>query len=279
MQALNQSAVNQWYLDPSLLSITQWLTLWGFGLCEHGGVTIQYNDVNYSNKFYDNQYLDWQRLISHLVKEKNIIVDFVIKGETKEELQALVDQFKVALSGQKTWWSVLLTVNVWDETRVLKVVCQWTQFNNDWINTTTQSWRTTIVAVDPPRFYSYVVSTKYYKDITWTLNGQINNLWNAITYPVYYIIFSEATGVDHIELTINGYKVTIDQTITAWDLLVVSADIYWIIKDAGVYINDVGIDFNGQVTTEITSGTNNILFECNGTYNADISIIYHNMRE
>lgn len=279
MYKINQVSLNQWLVGESLLDIFTGITIGGFALCENWGVTFQYNNTSYSNKYYDNEYLDWQRLISHLIKDKTINVDFVLKADSNNELQVLIDSLKSSLSWQKTWWVIVMTIPVWSEIRAIKVVTDRVEFDNNGINGKVQSGRFTLVAVDPPKLYSIVPTTKGYSGITTPFTGQINNLWTSITYPVYYLFFKSATSVTDLSITVNWYETSVSTTITTWDIIILSADIYGLISPAWAYKNNIEIDFDWQITTEITNGSNNIAFTCNGTYEVDISIVYHTMRE
>lgn len=280
--ALNEWALNSWsnQFDTSLLYLSDGISIGWFQLCgPNAWITVQYNDRSYDNKFYDNQYIDWQRLISHLIKEKRLSIKFVLKASSNDELQTVVDDFKNATSWQKTNGVVLFTVSVSWETRVLKVVVQDTEFNEDGIVSNVQTGTLTVVAVDPPRFYSYLVNTKYYQNISANFTGQINNYWNAITYPVYYFVFNSASWVTQMKRSVSGYEIIINTPIVTWDIIVISSDIYSIIKQADVYKNDISIDYTGQITTPLQSGSNNVSFTCNWTYSVDITVLYNKMRE
>jgi len=284
---MNTLSYNEWaYNSPSttallLLPSLAGITIGGFALCSTTtGISMQYNNRKYDNKFYENQFIDGQRLISHLIKQKSISLRFILKASDNDALQLLIDEFKSATSWQKTGWVVALTVTIGWEVRVLKVIVEDTDFNDDGITTAVQTGTMTLVAVDPPRFYSFNLSTKYYLGISAPFTGQITNVGNAIAYPVYYIVFNSAVAVTWLSLQINGYTVTISETIVTGDIVVISSDIYNIIKPADVYLNDVPIDYTGQVTTELTTGTNAIEFDCTGTsYDIDITVLYHAMRE
>ncbi len=281
-------SVNQWAVNSGsaviawLSDILWWINIGGFSLCnENAGITMVYNNRSYSNKFYDNQFIDWQRLISHLIKEKTLTIEFVIKASTKDELQVKIDEFKAKTSGEKNW-RVLFTIQVWDDIRALRVIVEDTEFNTDWLVTTVQTGTMTLIAVDPPRFYSYQPTSKYYIGIEDDFTWQVNNNGNAKTYPTYYIVFNSASSVTEFTLTMNWYTLDVATTITAGDVITVSADPYGLIKDAGVYKNNVSIDFDWQLTTPLNSyhtDYNTIEWTCNGTYNADITVLYHQMRE
>ena len=278
MQQLNQQGLS-WsliWLDESSKALLSWITLWGFSLCSgESWITAVYDNVSYENKFNDNQFIDGQKIMSHLVKEKRISIDFVLKKETKDELAAYIQEFKSKVS-----WEIDFTAVIWWDIRVLRVVTENIRFNLDWITTTTQSWTLDIIATNPPRFYSYNPNTKYYLDISSDFTWQINNTGSSEAYPVYYIVFNDVTSPTSVlTLTINWYTVTLSNSFVSWDTLVISSDIYWIIQDADVYLNWSVIDYDGQITTPLHSWWNNIAFTCDGTYNCDITILFNRMRE
>lgn len=280
INALNEQSLNQGILDPGLFSVINGITLWWFVLCsENSGVTVQYNDRKYENNFYSNQFIDWQRLISHLVKEKRLSIDFALRSDTNENLQLVIDDFKSKTAWHNTNGIIPFTINVSWETRVLQVITDEIRFNTDWLHTTIQTGTITVVAIDPPRFYSYDARTKYYQNISANFTGQINNNWNSKTYPVYIFVFNTASWVTETSREVLWYKITINESITDWDILIISSDIYWLIKDPDVYLNDNPIDYTWQLTTPILPWSNTIKFECDWSYDVDITIIYHDMRE
>lgn len=282
LYSVNQWAVNSWSNNIGLWWLLWGITIGGFSLCnENAWITAIYNDRSYDNKFYDNGFIDWQRLISHLIKEKRMIIDFALKAETIWELQTKIDELKAKTSGEKNWY-VLFTIPVWDDIRVLRVIVEDITFNTDWLVTTVQSGKMSFIAVDPPRFYSYNPSTKYYIGIENDFTWQINNNGNAKTYPVYYIVFNEASWVTEFTLTLNWYPLTVTSNISTGDLIVIATDPYSLLATTWVYKNNVAIDFDWQLTTPLNSfynWFNNIERECNGTYNADFTILYHQIRE
>lgn len=279
--ALNEWALNSWSNDLVIdWWIQSWIAIWWFQLCgESSWVTMQYNDRTYSNKFYENQYIDGQRLISHLIKEKRISMKFFLRADSNAELQTLIDDFKTATSWQLTWWVIPLVIFVNGEQRELKVIVSETKFNEDWITTNVQTWTMEITAVDPPRFYTKIPTLKYYQNVSANFSWQINNNWNAITYPVYYFVFNSAVWVTNMSWSINWYAVNITTPIVSWDIIVISSDIYWIIANADVFKNWIAIDYMWQLTTPLNTWSNGVQFTCDWVYDVDITVLYNKMWE
>jgi hypothetical protein len=283
MENINQwNAINQWELS-SILSSQSNLSINGFDLCSSWiWTTVNYWDRIYDNTILNNWWVDWWFLVSHLLNRGNVSIDFHIKGTDAVDLQKKIDDFKGATARK----DLILTVNVWSDVRKMRVNTTNTILEKRGYWSFIQSWSISFEAVDPPRAWSQSIDLKAYQNITAWFTGEINNFGNAETYPIYIFNFRDITDLTSLTWTVNWYPITINHTFADNDTVVISSDLYSIDQDAGVFINNVAVDFDWQVITPLYPEqfwveTNTLQLSVNpwASFECDISILSHKMRE
>lgn len=275
--AVNQSAINQWQTPAEVVQDD--IVYNGFGLCNANIAIISSNDKdrNYDLNSINNSFVDWWIVLSHLVRNKVITLWFAIKADTKSELYDLIDDFKAATS--KTEW--LLEIKINGEYRVIPCSITTNTFDQMRYGATSVTWTITFQAVNPPRFYLKEYISKTYNNITADFNADISNSGSAKTYPVYYFIFwAGISGLDEVNIILNWYTLTINETITDGSVLIINAEVDT--ENGGnVTLNGAEVDFQWPLDIQLEQWSNiaEITFASWATFTCSVAILYRKMFE
>lgn len=268
--AINEWAINEW-VTPSAQSWSHFIYNW-LSLCSANIKITSSNrrDRQYNLNTVDNSFIDGGVVLSNFVKQKSISFGFAIKADTTSELETLIATFKEK-TAERDW---LLQILVdWDTREIpcnivndtYDVMPYWAKY---------QTGNITFRAVNPPRFYLKTPTSKTYQGITGNFNWDLTNNGNAKSYPVYYFIFG--TGISwlsQIDINLNWFTTTINETINDNDILVVNGDV--LDENGGkVTLNWTEVDFAWPIDVELNPWSNIFSVDFNGgTVDCNISVL------
>jgi hypothetical protein len=162
-------------------------------------------------------------------------------------------------------WQIL-SVKVNGEVREATAYCSWITFNRQHYNInfinyearftiTNESWNS--------RRYQ-IVSTLW---VTSTLQEEVINLWRYKAKPIIIITINSATSVDQMTVSVGNYEMTIDETLSASDIIQINRE------DQTVTLNWLEVDYTGMIPL-LEQWRNNYTITMTGTYSYDVTIKY-----
>jgi len=153
-------------------------------------------------------------------KPKKIIVEGTIKGTSISDLETNIDLFKKNLSGQKK----NLDVQYIDGTRRYEATAKSISIERDFYHVTYVPY--SIEFTIPSGFGKATTSTPYSTQsiIAHTLEADLSILGTVAPKYSITLDFETATSITTVSVTINGDKITIDEAISADQILVIDAE-------------------------------------------------------
>jgi len=208
---------------------------------------------------------DGKWFISKFDRNKNIIIRGHIIASDEEELFNLTREIKT---------------NAYVNNAILK-------YKNVWLDKFLQiTWNT--VSFEMPRQHYNITHSPYiiqfettdayfheknefssiYESQTSNIAGEETNTWSAETKPILYLAFSSwISGVTSISFTVNSTTITISETISDNDLLVIDC------RNFEVLLNNVITEYTWTFP-EFGTWTNFFTISINGTYTVDAIVNY-----
>lgn len=244
--ALDAISFNNYWLQNSSI-ITEWE---GFWLRDYPDRRINMVDSPQTNwQIYNDSFFWW----------RTINIQWVLKASNKEDLDDLIDDFKLKLSPANKWlkWKVR-----W-ETRKIKATLSdltfWTK-ENIYIrfNATFRSQNSFWVKNNQESILLENISDN-------TRTEDITNEYQP-TAPMF-IIWMKTWTVTAGTIKSNGVWITLNTSFTAGDILIVNGQNLTVTK------NGVAIDYE-WVFPIFETWSNNLVMTATWTYTADLSIIY-----
>lgn len=206
---------------------------------------------------------DWWWVIDRFYAERDIKLSWVIYWSDTEDLEDRIDAFKNVFS-KKTWYLDFKVNWVYRRTKVSLI-------NSDIIDRrhydiTRAKFDLTFKAMEVFRYEKDHVYKAFFGTTT-NINEDITNTGSIYSDPVINILVNSATTVTQIKAKIWTKQITINQTISAWDII----EIDWINKQ--VTINWTPVDYLGSFPV-IDSWVNLFDFQSNWTFDYDIVVLY-----
>lgn len=218
---------------------------------------VEYNDYNIP-KWH------WKGLFSKYYRARKIRIEWIIKTDTKDNLDAYLDNFKKQLSVNssifkyKTQWVMRQTLATTTDLKFSRE-----HYHINFIPfilnlTTTDSffyWELNNTALGTSSASPFVVLA--------------NNSGSEISKPQIYITFNSASATNSVAVTINWITLTYSWTIATSDVLIIDCLNYT------VSLNWVNKEYSWTFP-ELNTWDNNVSFTINGTFNVNVSIAYRN---
>lgn len=209
---------------------------------------------------------DWGGVLGWFIHRKRITLNLVIKKDSEAELNSTIDILKRKLA--KPEGTLRIMVN--GETRSCKASLSSLYFNRDFSIKTILS----NVVVNFEIMGSLVSDIPKYVTETDVSSPLVpfdilNESWRT-DYKMY-IIFKTVVDTDAITISMWGFTLQILQEIATNDILIIN----WIAWN--VTLNGETSDFDWPIV-KLEEGNNPISVEINGTYSADITLLYYENR-
>lgn len=267
---------NQWKFNQILFNAWQrnrWTSTWlddlifnWFWLQNENFITTKVNVWNMPNinlLTFTNPKSDWWWLLDRFYKERTIKIEWHILWESLEDTQNKIDSLKKALSS-KQWY---LDFKVWNIYR--RILCTLT--NSDIINRESYDidharYTLTFKAEKPFRSEKEWRS-ELFENVSDEINEWIYNEWSEYSNPIINILVNSATNCNQVEISIWDDKITINHSLTAWDILDINTD------EKTVLLNTNSIDFSWRFP-RLQAWWNVLTVNANWTYNFDVSVLF-----
>jgi len=266
--SLNEITLNESELNTSLPPVSEGLDIIsfnGYGLQNGSIITggenfwfrnIAQRDISLIRKPQS----DGDILNSAFFGGRNIRIVGALKSDTKQNLDDLIDDFKLNLSPVN---KKLRRVVNWKAREINATMQNLTFGEKDNIyipyELTFQSqdafWRN-----EEEQSFSRIINTS-------PKTEQITNLWQEV-FPSIIMGFGVwLSGVNTISIKNKGVGITISQSISDGDILVVDG------REKFVKLNNTEIDFDG-IFPLLETGVNSVVFEINGTFSVNMLMVY-----
>lgn len=274
MTSINNTAINNWPI-PSALEEWGYSLNW-FDLCWDNSAIISFpdkHDANYNLNIQNNPYIDWSVLLSRLLNQKTATLNIFIKADSEWELNESIDSFKKAMSFEEAPFTMPVVLTTGTEIREIKVSQESITMTQPEAKQLTRQFTVVFQATSTPRRYAKDIVAKTYTAVTWNFNADVNNTGTANTLPEYYFIFKTVTSLTKVEIVVDWYTLTVNNTFATDDILIVNTEV-WIDWKWFVKLNDVEVDYDGKLDNELTPWTNIINFGFVWDFECDLSILY-----
>lgn len=267
---------NQWKFNQILFNAWQrsrWTSTWlddlifnWFWLQNEHFITTKVNVWNMPNinlLTFTNPKSDWWWLLDRFYKERTIKIEWHILWESLEDTQNKIDNLKKALSS-KQWY---LDFKVWNVYR--RILCTLT--NSDIINRESYdiehaTYSLSFKAEKPFRSEKQWRS-ELFENVSDEINEWIYNEWSEYSNPIINIVVNSATSCNQVEISIWDDKITINHSLTVWDILDINTD------EKTVLLNTNSIDFSWKFP-KLQAWWNVLTVNANWTYDFDVSVLF-----
>ena len=222
-----------------------------------------YDGHRVENNTYYNPLIDLGGQFSYFLREKIFFIEWSIKTETNEELLTEIDRLKRTLAqpekdlDYKYNWTI----------RRAKASCvnldrlfRYEHYNITWL---------------PFRIEFNILSQfsqellRETQTLTWLtadLTEEVVNRWTFKTDPTLVLTFTSATTVDEITFTVGNNTITVEETISASDVVEING------ADKEVKINSTAVDFSGTFPVlEVWANSYTITVNWTKNYSSTIS--------
>jgi hypothetical protein len=262
----NQILFNAWQKSRRTSTWLDDLIFNWFWLQNEHFITTKVNVWNMPNinlLTFTNPKSDWWWLLDRFYKERTIKIEWHILWESLEDTQNKIDSLKKALSS-KQWY---LDFKVWNVYR--RILCTLT--NSDIINRESYdiehaTYSLSFKAEKPFRSEKQWRS-ELFEDVSDEINEWIYNEWSEYSLPIINILVNSATNCNQVEIEIWDDKITINHSLTAWDILDINTD------EKTVLLNTNSIDFSWKFP-KLQAWWNVLTVKSNWTYSFDVSVLF-----
>lgn len=264
----NQTLYNEMYSNTPIPSdiIEDDIVFNGYWLQNENIVVPRYDFESTNQSEYNSFNIpqsNWKGFLSRYWRDRDITIQWTLKANTKEELNNLIDELKFYVN-QREWILKYKTTNWY---RQIKATCVDIQIPREHYNITFIPF-TIILKNNEPFFYDSLNNTALLENQTNpTIIEELTNNWSEVSKLQAYIIFNSADSVDEVKLTIWNIALTYDWNLQEWDVLLID----WLNEE--VLLNTIRQDYNWTFP-DLEKWFNSVKIEINGTYNAEIILIY-----
>ena len=214
---------------------------------------------------YINPIVDWWGVLGRQYTSKDITFNGVLKADSENALNTLIDEFKYNLSAVE-WYLDIKVNGVYRRTKA--TVASSKVIKRRWVDITRAPFEVVFRTVEP---FSYLIQDQSWLDGWVTGNVNLSKTYNgtAPSFPIFYITFwPSVSSVTTISVQIWDRLLTISKTVGNNGILTIDGE------TKQVLYNSVAIDtYTGQFPF-LQNGTQNITININWTFTADISTVY-----
>lgn len=227
--------------------------------------TANYDDMNrIALDTYDAPRIDGGGVLWYFVRGKILNIKLIVIKDNEQDLNDAIDNIKLKLFKKEG----LLKIKINGKYREVKASLTSINFNRDFEKKNILS-NVTISFTAMENFYEEEATYNTEVGVTSpTLWLDIDNTWARTDYSLYFIFGAWVVGTNEITIQQDWYTLTINQTISDGDILVVDG------VGKQVVYNGSPIDYDWPFV-QIDNGSNPILISINGTYIADITRLYN----
>lgn len=196
---------------------------------------------------------------------KDYTVSGILRSDTAEWLQELIDEFKKNVIYPVEWYLKFKFLGAYRQTRAT-VIGGGEIFDRKHYNITFLPYSITFRSVDP-HMYDETYQAKTWYSLTSDFQEEITNGWTYDTKPKFIVIFDTATGVDTISLSIGDTTLSIAEDMYQLDILEIDCENMTVKK------NNVEIDYQWTFP-KLAVWSNIIRFLINGTKSFNMTSFY-----
>ena len=230
-------------------------------------VSSNHDDIgNIDYKTFNAPRVDWGWVLWHYYRKKDIRLWISLSSTTADWLNTLIDDFKE--NTRKTEWYLEIIIN--DEIRRVKVSNTKLKFNRKYFNISfVQNVEIVFTTIEPHFYAKTEVSNSFYS-VAADYTADIDNNWTIDTEIKFYLIFWwTVTALTSVAITIWNNTITIWETITALDVLIID----WQSKE--VTLNWTAVDYTGTFPVlDVDWNTTLFVFSWWATFTVDITEIH-----
>lgn len=213
--------------------------------------------IDYST--YKTPLEDGGGVLGKYYRTKTINIWLSIKGETKEELNNLIDEIKYRTS--KTEWILRIEIN--GELRERTATCINLKFNREYYNI---NWcgkvDLTFSCVNPHSKYETPIIEDFIGQTGTYTKGVLYD-GRAESFPTLHITIDSGTA-EWISFSLNGYTLEVEQNLSAWDIIVFDGE------KKSVKLNWIEVEYTWPFVS-LTYGENIISIDSDATYSWTLS--------
>ena len=230
-------------------------------------VCLNYADINNGSSVEANTYnkpdIDGQGLNSYFLRKKTVTLNGLMKANTKEELEYMMNTMlgKIAEPNQ--------TLQVLNAGIYYRAVAHCTNlgqvFKREHYHNTFVPFSVVFEVLSP--FWESATVNSITYNVSTVLQEELVNTGSAKASPIITISFISASATNSITMVFGTYTLVISSTIVATDIFRINSETKEVMK------NGVAIDYSGQIPI-LSLGSNPFTITINGTFNADIGINY-----
>jgi len=250
-------------------SLSEWGIIFNwFNLLDCAEIVAEgnYDDINSVQlDTYNAPRIDWGGVLGYYINGKAINFNLIIKKDTETELNQTIDDIKKKLAVQE--W--LLEININWEYRVGKANLTALDFNRNFENKTIQSNVNISFTLTN---HLYASEWESYIELWVTSNSLALDVDNWGTtkcdFKVALVFGAGNSWVDTISIAKDWFTLSISESISDWDLLVID----WVEKQVTLNWSDIDFDWPFR---QLDVGSNPMTLNINGTVNVDMTILYN----
>ena len=204
----------RWWTSESWMLVFNWYNL-------HNWISRRIINSNHDDLWkvayetYDYPRADWWNALSKYYRTKTIVLNMSLCSPTEEWLNDLIDELKFQTS--KTQWFLDIIINWIVRRREATLISLefWRKSFN--VN---RLWNVVLrfECVNPLSF-TLSSNTNTYSWISGAYATEINYTWKVVAYPTIYINVSSETNLNTFSINMNWYVFTINEEISAWNLI------------------------------------------------------------
>ena len=221
-------------------------------------------DVQYDT--YDAPRIDWGGVLGRYFRRKDINLTLSLSGGTEEGLNNLIDELKEKTRDVE--WYLEIIIN--DEIRRVKATVTSLVFNRESFQLSFVSNVDITFSTMEPHFYAKTPESNTYNTITGDIIEEIDNEGTVETEAqLYFVFWPTVTGLSSIVITVGSQELSINETISGSDILIVDGE------EKLVTLNGTLVDYD-WVFPILDVGPNSIEFdfEAGATFTCDITEIH-----
>jgi len=230
-------------------------------------VTQEFNPdelMDFEYNTFNNPRTDWKGFLSRFFREKNITIKWTLRADNADDLVDLIDEFKKNIY-QIKW--VFKYKAKWEFRQIL-ATCTDITMKRENNNVSFMPFNITFQS-NEPFFYNATNESFLFENISTSPRTEwINNPWSSNTSPYIYFIIKNATWTNAVSVNIWGLNLSYGWTIATNDILLFDC------KNKQVLLNWVEVDYTWTFP-EFVPWNNTTIFTINGTFLADISVIFN----
>ena len=269
IKQFNYNQFNEWIVG--ITWIIAWdITYWSYILHKTNNISLRYADIhnwwNVEDNTYNKPDIDWLGLNSYFMRAKTITLEWILKWNTKEDLEKRIkimlwnlakpNQGLQVLTGWTYQRALAYCTNLW------QVFARREHYHNTFVPFTV------VFQINSPFWESVQLNAITY-NITSALQEEIINTGTAKADPIITLSFTSATSVTEISLDFWDYSIIIQEGIVANDIIRVDSE------NKTVLLNWEEIDYTWQLPL-LETWSNPFTISPNWTFDCDVSINYRN---